>query len=378
MIAQKNPFHLKGYHGPSLFCDRKAECDLLIENINNDINTTLFSVRRMGKTGLIHHVFHFFNKDKNRECIYTDIYATQSLPEFTNQLASAILTTFPQSISIGKKFINLIKGLNPSVSYDGLTGAPEISFSFSQPRQYEYSLQELFTFLDQQKKPVVIAIDEFQQIANYPEKNTEALLRTIIQRLKNVSLIFSGSQKHLLLEMFTSAKRPFFSSTNPLYLESIPTKEYRKFIKRTFAKRGRVIEDSSVDFILLWTCNHTYYTQALCNKIFSQNTGKITIDNVHKACDSILQEQEGVFFQYRNLITPAQWRLLQAVAREGRVSQPTGSNFIGKHGLGNPASVKRSLEALVSKEMVLKETEVTTSYYRVYDCFLMRWLARPQ
>ena len=376
MKAPKNPFHIKGYHGPGLFCDRIAERTLLIENINNNINTTLFSVRRMGKTGLIHHVFYYLNKEKTRECIYIDIYATQSLPEFTNQLASAILRAFPQSISIGKKFIDLIKGLNPTISYDALTGAPEISFSFSQPKQYEFSLKELFLFLEKQKKPVVIAIDEFQQIANYPEKNTEALLRTIIQQLKNVSFIFSGSQKHLLLEMFNSAKRPFFSSTSPLYLGPIPSKEYAKFINRLFVAGGRSIDEESIDFTLDWTCNHTYYTQSLCNKIYTQNVGKITLKNVYTACDSILQEQENIFFQYRNLLTSAQWKLVKAVAMEGKVRQPTGSSFISKYSLGNPASVKRSLEALVSKEMVFHEVEEIGSYYRVYDCFLMRWLER--
>jgi hypothetical protein len=376
MKAQKNPFHLRDYHGPGLFCGRNTERALLVENINNNINTTLFSIRRMGKTGLLRHVFYYLNKEKSRECIYIDIYATQSLAEFTNQLASAILRAFPQSISIGKKFINLIKGLNPTISYDALTGAPEISFSFREPKQYEYSLKELFAFLEGQNKPVVIAIDEFQQIANYPEKNTEALLRTIIQQLKNVSFIFSGSQRHLLLEMFNSAKRPFFSSTNPLYLGPIPIEEYKKFIIKLFAKGSRTIDDEAVDFILDWTCNHTYYTQSLCNKVYTQNTGKISIENVYTACDSILQEQENIFFQYRNLLTSAQWKLLKAVAIEGKVRQPTGSIFIGKYSLGNPASVKRSLEALVSKEMVFREAEETGSYYRVYDCFLLRWLER--
>jgi AAA+ ATPase superfamily predicted ATPase len=376
MNSDKNPFHLKGYNGPLTFCDRKKESRQLIENINNDINTTLSSIRRMGKTGLIHHVFHSIAKEKSSECIYIDIYATQTLAEFTNYLTSAILNTFPQSISPGKKFINLIKGLNPVISYDALTGTPEVSFVFSQQKQNEYTLKEIFTFLEQQKKQVVVAIDEFQQIANYPETNTEALLRTIIQPLNNVNFIFSGSQKHLLLEMFNSVKRPFFSSTNPLHLGPIPPDEYAKFIRRSFERGQRIIDDESIDFILDWTCGHTYYTQALCNKIYSQNRGKITIVKVLAACDSILQEQENIFYQYRNLLTTAQWRLLSAIACEGRVSQPTGIGFVGKYSLGNPASVKRSLEALVSKEMVLKETDKSANHYRVYDCFLRRWLER--
>jgi uncharacterized protein len=374
--SEINPFYLKGYRGPSSFCDRQAELQLLRENIANDINTTLFSVRRMGKTGLIHHLFYSLKNRKELECIYIDIYATQSLIDFTNTLASAILNAFPKNVSIGKKFIDFIKGFNPMISYDALTGSPEVSFSFSQSKQIDYSLKEIFTFLDQQKKQVVVAIDEFQQIANYEEKNTEALLRTIIQQLKNVSFIFSGSQKHLLVEMFNSAKRPFFSSTNPLYLGPIPDNEYTKFIRQNLTKGERQIDDESLEFILAWTLGHTYYTQTLCNKIFGQNTAKITLGKVKVACDTILQEQEGVFFQYRNLLTTSQWRLLGAIAKEERVTQPTSGGFVGKYALGNPASVKRALEALVEKEMVLRESDATVNYYRVYDCFLMRWLAR--
>ncbi|RLD24922.1 MAG: ATP-binding protein [Bacteroidetes bacterium] len=376
MKSKGNPFHLKGYHGAALFCNREKETSVLIENLNNGINTTLFSIRRMGKTGLIHHVFNKLKRDKAVECIYLDIYATQSLSEFTNQIASAILQAFPKNNSIGKKFINLIKGLSPIISYDALTGAPEISFTYAQPKQYEYSLKELFAFLDRQNKTVVFAIDEFQQITQYPETNIEALLRTIIQQLKNVAFIFSGSQKHLMLEMFNSSKRPFFSSTSPLHLNEIPERKYASFIKKLFKKGGREIDDRSIDFILEWTKVHTYYTQALCNKVYAQNTSEIKLKDVYASCDSILEEQENVFFQYRNLLTKAQWNLVKAIAREDSVSQPTGNKFISKYNLGNPTSVRRSLEALVNKEMVFRESDKKGSYYRVYDCFLSRWLER--
>jgi hypothetical protein len=376
MKQRANPFHLKGYHGPALFCDRVEETNLLIENANNGVNTTLLSLRRMGKTGLIHHAFNKMDKEKEWTCIYVDIYATQSLAEFTNQLASAILTAFPQNNSMGKNFIDMIKGFSPTISYDPLTGIPEISFSYSQPRQYEHSLKGLFEFLEKQNKHVVIALDEFQQIANYPEKNTEALLRTIIQSLKKVVFIFCGSHKHLLMEMFNSAKRPFFSSTQPLYLDVIASGEYRKFIKKLFTKATRSIDAESLEFILTWTRGHTYYTHALCNKIYAQNITDNNIEDVYYACDSILKEQENIFYQYRNLLTAAQWHLLKAIGKESKVYQPTGSAFIAKYQLGNPSSVKRSLEALLGKEMVSRTSAQENDYYQVQDCFLSRWLHR--
>jgi len=371
-----NPFCLKGYNGPVLFCDRVEETKLLLENANNGVNTTLLSLRRMGKTGLIHHVFNKMNKEKQWTCIYVDIYATQSLAEFTNQLASAILTAFPQNNSVGKKFINMIKGFSPTISYDPLTGVPEISLSYSQPKQYEHSLKGLFEFLEMQNKHVVIALDEFQQIANYPEKNMEALLRTIIQSLKKVVFIFCGSNKHLLMEMFNSAKRPFFSSTQPLYLDVIAEREYRKFIKKLFVRGKRSIDDDSLSFIMDWTRGHTYYTHALCNKIYAQNVTDNTIEDVYYACDSILKEQENIFFQYRSLLTSAQWHLLKAIGKERKVYQPTSSAFNAKYQLGNPSSVKRSLEALLGKEMVSRVSAQENDYYQIQDCFLSRWLQR--
>ena len=234
----------------------------------------------------------------------------------------------------------------------------------------------MFDFLEKQQTPIIIAIDEVQQIANYPEKNTEAILRTIIQTLKNITFIFSGSHKHLLLEMFNSAKRPFFSSTQTISLGSIPKEKYTEFILKLFNDNKKNIDSNSIEFILKWTRKHTYYTQALCNKIFTQSKSNITKELVFQACDTLLKEQEGVFFQYRNLLTSSQWNLLKAIAKEDKVFQPTGNTFISKYSLGNPASVKRSLEALVTKEMVHKETTETENYYQVYDCFLSRWLER--
>lgn len=73
---KQNPFPVSGYYGPAMFCNRKNETRLLISNALNGVNTTLLSERRMGKTGLIHHVFHSMAKKKAKG-IYIDIYATQ-------------------------------------------------------------------------------------------------------------------------------------------------------------------------------------------------------------------------------------------------------------------------------------------------------------
>lgn len=95
-----------------------------------------------------------------------------------------------------------------------------------------------------------------------------------------------------------------------------------------------------------------------------------------QAASDLLNEHEPVFFQYRTLLTPNQWQLLKAIAREDKVYQPSAKHFIQKHLLGTPANVQRSLEALLKKEMVYKQKDESGLYYRVYDCFLARWLEK--
>jgi AAA+ ATPase superfamily predicted ATPase len=360
-----------------LFCDREKELQTLRSNCQNGINTTLISHRRMGKTGLIYRFFDDVESKKEKDMpvtLYVDIYATQNLKEFTRQIAEVIFKKLSNKNGLGKQFLKVLKGMHAVFSYNTLTGEPKLSFEYHEPAAYEHSLHTLFQFLETQKTPVIVAIDEFQQVSAYPEKNTEALLRTIIQNMQNVNFIFSGSNRHLMSEIFSNAAHPFFSSTQFLFLDTIPTVSYQPFIIEKFAEQKRTISAEAVDFILSWTFAHTYYVQAVCNRIFSKNITNIDLTATKQICYEILKTQETLFIQYRNLLTPAQWKLLKAIAKEKQVAQPTGGKFITKYGL-SASSVQRTLPILLEKEMLLAYPTATETTYRIYNCFMGHWLA---
>lgn len=367
---------IRGYDGPELFCDRRKEVAMLLSNVENKADTTLFSLRRMGKTGLLHHVHHLLQAEKKLEFIYVDIYSTNSLTEFTNEVASAVLKAFPEKIPIGKRFMSFLKSLNPTISYDQFIGTPEVKLTYTQQENTDYSLSQLFSFLDRQGMRIVVALDEFQQILNYPEKNTEALLRSIVQSLKNVVFIYSGSQNHLLAEMFTSAKRPFYSSSRSLHLDSIDEGIYIEFIENHLRNSGFQIENEIAREILSWTFGHTYYTQALCHRIFAMGKRKVTREVVLNALITLLDDESATYFQYRKLLTSNQWRVLVAIAKEVRVFEPTSAKFIREHQLPGQSSVQRAIETLGKQEMIITIIDETNEYLRLSDVFLMRWLAR--
>jgi len=376
MTEKYNPFLIKGYDGAELFCDRENEVAKLYQNAKNGIDTTLISPRRMGKTGLIYHFFEFLKKDKNFSAIYVDIYAARSLADFIKLLSVAILKQFPETSTIGQMFLKIIKGLRTLISYDGITGEPQLQFFYQTEGEKQHTLQGLLNFLDSQDTKIVLAIDEFQQIAYFPEKNIEALLRTYIQQLRNIQFIFCGSRKDMMTEMFSSAKRPFFASTQYLVLDKIDRKIYADFISKTFRKNNIEIEQNALDFIMEWTKGYTFYTQSVCNMVFLLANKVVDIETVKKSCAELLANNEAAFFQYRKLLTPAQWEVMIAIAKEGEISQITSKKFVGKYNIGSPADVRRITKALIDKELVLETITKTETIYQIYDVFLSRWLER--
>lgn len=371
-----NPFLIKGYIDKYHFCNRDKEVKRLIVNIQNSTNTTLFSLRKIGKTGLIQHVFASLKAQKETQCIYVDLYATQTMHDLTQQLAKAIYASFPPKKGIAKQFIDTFKSWRPVISFDPLTGAPDLTLDLSSHQTTGQNVTQLLEYLESLQIPIVIAFDEFQQIVHYPEKNIEAILRTTIQHLHHCSFIFSGSHATLMYQIFYSAKRPFYNSTSNMYLDLIPSSEYQAFIATLFADQGRSISPPAIDFILQWTFGFTFHTQYLCHYIFAQGKKNIDEPYVRQMCASVLEEQENTYYQYRNLLTTAQWLLLKAIAKEEVIAQPYSQDFIQTHQLGNAANVKRSLESLLDKELIYEVIENGQKSYSVYDKFFLRWLQR--
>jgi len=369
-----NPFIVKGYISKEYFCNREKELNILHRNTLNGCNTTLISPRKMGKTGLIFRYFEDLADENTIQSIYFDVYSSSSLKDFIKLMAEAILQKFPEKNVIGKRFMKFLKGLRPLISFDPLTGLPQIQIDYHSPQDVIYTLQGLFNFLEAQQTPIVMAIDEFQQIGKYPNENVEALLRTQIQQLKHIQFIFCGSNRSMMTEMFMNAKRPFFASTRPLSLDKIDNADYETFIKIFFESDKRQIHDEALKAILDWTKTHTFYTQNLCNILFSMKTNIIDIQVVKNAMAHILNENESYFFQYRQLLTPAQWNYLIAVAKENEVSQITAQDFISKYNIGTPANSKRILNSLIEKELILENKSQEKVVYQIYDVFFSRWL----
>lgn len=370
-----NPFPIFGYHGPAYFCDREKEKEALIQSIRNGRNVTLFAPRRIGKTGLIHHVFHHLPK---WNCIYLDVQESASLAEFSNSFLSAILNGISKNKTLLKRFQDWLLALRPVLSNNPHSGNFEIEIDFKSDIQQKSTIKESLQILDKQG-PTIIALDEFQHMTSWSRDHlvTEGWLRSEIQKLKNVRFIFSGSQFHLLSDMFQSAKRPFYASTQPMNIGKINEKIYQAFILRHFRQSGIKINDTDISTIQEWAHGNTYNIQLLCNRVFAKAFKRFDISIIDEAIVEIYSENSLSYYALRGSMTKVQWRVLYAIAMEGTVSSPTAQDFIRKYELGSGSGVLRALEYLLKRELVYKYiNEAGDAYYEVYDLILMRWLQK--
>ena len=132
-MKPNNPFLIAGYHSPEFFCDRKAESSTILEALYNGRNITLIAPRRMGKTGLIHHVFYQLKEQKSDVVtLYMDIYSTQSLGDFVRLFANTVLG---QLDSVPQKALNrigqFIRSCRPVFTFDEITGTPKVTVDVS-------------------------------------------------------------------------------------------------------------------------------------------------------------------------------------------------------------------------------------------------------
>lgn len=357
---------ISGYAGAEYFCDRREELSWLREQVENGRNVVIHSWRRLGKTALIRR--HFAGL-RGYDCLYCDLFPTQSVEDAVERLGQAVIDKYGDMKSgIGEKLGRMLAHLGARISVNPVTGVPSMSLSMVNPPETEHSLRAIGEFLGEQKKPVVIALDEFQQVSQYEKSNAEAAFRAWAQEFPQIRIIYSGSNRTLLQAMFTERKRPFFKSAQMLPLNPIEKGEYGKFIRGHFSKARKAIGEDQIDRIYSWSRGQTYTVQLLCNLLFARCT-QVKNADIQKAQVEILEQEQPVFANYKNMLTRLQWSLLKAIAQSEPLSNPLAKEFLYSFNLGSASSVNTALRALIDKELVIREN----GHYLVHEVILARW-----
>lgn len=368
-----NPFVVGKYISEAYFCDREEETAFLKKQVDNGRNTAIIAARRLGKSGLIQHFFAQSDIKKRYHVFYIDVYSTNTLSEFVYLLGKAIYKELkPLHSQWGEKFFTAIKSLRPGFKIDTMTGEPVFDIGLGSVDQPQTSIDEIFAYLEAADKPCIVAIDEFQQIANYAEKNVEALLRTKIQQCKQTLFIFSGSRRHLMNQMFNSPSKPFYQSVITTDLKPLDKKVYADFACRLFKEYGKAISKALIEQIHDDYEGVTWYTQMLLNELFAltEKGGTCNAEYYSIAKRNVIQTQESSYKDTLANISAKQKPVLFAIAKEGEATNVTSVKFLKNNGLSSSSSVQSALKGLLEKDIITR----TENGYRVYDYFFAEWL----
>jgi len=368
-----NPFITSGYVSPLYFCDRESEANKLIGALKNGRNVAFISPRRLGKTGLILHSFYKIKQeDPQAGCFYIDIFSTQCKEDFIKAFAQAVIGKFDSwSEKLYTNVTSVLKHCRPIFSLDPVTGKPSFTIDILSGEENS-TLADIVEYLERSGRQCYVAIDEFQQITEYPQKGIDAALRVQMQLAQNVHFIFAGSKKHLMMSLFSNPSQPMFQSVQKMGLDPLPEKTYYEFARCHMQSGGKLLPQEVFHKAYSFARGFTWYVQDLMNRLYELPKNEISMDDLNETMIEIQQEGETTYKDYCELMAKGQLRLLRAIAAEDCVAKPFENSFLTRHGLNAVSSVKQALTVLVNANVVAKSEEG----FFIYDRYLSLWLRK--
>lgn len=372
-----NPFVVtERYVGPEYFCDRETETAELLSNIVNGRNTVLISLRRMGKSGLVSHLYNKEEIRRGYECFFLDIYDTTSIDDFVLLFSKEVVSRLQsQGMKFIEKFISIVNSMRVSFGSDPVTGQPSIEVSLQEIKNPVKTLEQIFSFLESSSQPCVVTIDEFQQIADYKEgKKHIATLRTLVQSCVKTRFIFSGSNRRMMSKLFNSPSEPFFMSSSPIMLEPINKEKYVEFVSAHFGEADKPITTESIEYVYERFDGHTWFIQYVFNRLYEMS-GKdtpATKELADEAVSYILSLFSPMFKEIFARMSEKQRALLVAISKERKVTAPTGEEFISKYSLRSASAVQGAMRPLIEDETIA----FNNGLYFITNRFFSLWLSR--
>lgn len=372
MNKPRNPFIIGKYVSKEYFCDRKQEVKTLAHHVENGRNVTIMSERRLGKTGLIEHMFAN-GYVKKYHTFLIDIYTCKNLREMVFLLANEVFRKLAKKRSLLERLLDIVKSIQTTVTYNVVTGEPEVGLRLGEITTPEATLDEILAYMEGADMPCVVAIDEFQKITSFEEDDMEALLRTKIQRLKNTQFIFAGSERHLLEGIFSNPERPFYNSVVFMQLQPIDKGEYIRFAQKMFKMYNKSIQKELASAIYDYFKGVTWYLQLSMNEAFTmvEQGSEIGMEAFSQILTNMVDTKRFTFEDRYATLTERQKSVLLAIAAEYPTTPTlTSKDFIVKHNLKTASSVQTAVKGLTEKGLLSEQNGTK----QVTDILFLLWL----
>ena len=369
----RNPFSLGIVQDEGDFCNRLEEKKELVNHAINGDNVVLYSPRRYGKSSLVSRVQEDLDK-KGFRTVYADLFPVISENDFMLRFASALYRGLGKGIN-PKKFMEkageFFRMLTVEISQEGYKFYARTETSIPTEQQIEGLLVGMNTYVIKNKLRVHVCLDEFQEILVLPQaKKLEGILRSQMQRHRNISYFYVGSRRRVIQDMFSDRSRPFYKSAFAFELKEIPKGEFAPFITDKFANSGKVCPRDAADEIYDLVRGYPYYVQKICSIIWDMIDVKADASIVHAAYSKLIKAEEMECVGTWSGLSLSQKKLFRALAQEP-TSSPYGKDFLAKHDL-SLGGAQGAMKVLYDMD-IIEQFGDKEKAYRVTDPVMAAW-----
>jgi hypothetical protein len=377
----QNPFVYGEVVPREAFADRAVELDRLVSDLGAGQKVFLISPRRYGKSSLVRQALATLAR-RGALTVEITVSSYSSYVSFLEGYARALTAVESKWERARTWLTEVITSTRPEIRYDPKeTGLGRLSVAFPQvhtARDVGRLANEVFEMpgrlATERKRPVVVALDEFQAVDGFNGGSVEHALRAAAQHQREVGYVFAGSEPSLMEKMI-GPRRPFYKAGPVMRLEKIPADEFAAWIEARFTKSGIKPESGLGAAIVDLAGNLPYDVQRLAHETWDDVRGvgrrRVSLDDLHETLGRLLAEQDPMFEAIWQRLTLAQRGVLRAVVVQGG-RELLATDTRARHRLGGASSIQASLAALVKQDLVLREG---TRYF-VIDSMLREWVAR--
>lgn len=366
-----NPFVygtvVRGEH----FYDRKDECKRIVSTISGGNNLVLFAPRRYGKTSLVFRAMEEL-QERGLTCIYFDFMPVYSVESFITSYVHAISSQQTNLQRFTQTLAGLVQSLRPKLTFDA-DGTPELGIDFAERKISAKTLSDVLdlpqTMVTTRKKVVVI-FDEFQEVTKFSQIDFEGLLRSKVQQ-QSVRYLFLGSKTHLLNEMFTSKKRPFYNAAQTMQIDTLPQDETIAYLVAKFKASKITLTRDVAAFVLEKAANIPYYIQLLAAEIWQAMIGSakvVTREIVERCAYEIVQLKSDYYQEMFDRLSVMQKQLVMALLIDGK--NVFSKEYVERFRLSSPSTTQKAMKTLFEYGIVDK----TDGEYFINDPFLRYYL----
>ena len=336
------------------FTDRERETARLLNNFRHGVNTVLISPRRWGKTSLVRKVCRLAASDALK-VVYLDVFSCRSEGDFYESFAKAVLkqtsSRFDEWLENARQFLSRV---SPKISF-GADPAADFSLSLELTPKND-DVDEVLQLPEKIARKrgcrIVVCIDEFQQIGEFPDSKTfQKRLRSVWQLQQSVSYCLFGSKKHLMNELFERKSLPFYKFGDVVYLQKISTAHWVQYICSRFEATGKRISPAWAEKICQTVDNHSSYVQQLAWLVWTHTGSETAAQDFEAACQDLIDQNTPLFEKQTESLTTYQLNFLRAMIG-GIRSEFTTQEVLQKYQLGSSANVSIIKRALVKKELI--------------------------